>query len=97
MELIGWTLIGICCFYIIRNLYVGSVMFPAANHIVLAHNAPFEKRPFLKVHPKHRNYYLIVLNPLWWRFLDVYQNDEDGRKLKYRWNELNKTLKFKKN
>jgi hypothetical protein len=27
----------------------------------------------------------------------VYQNDEDGRKLKYRWNELNKTLKFRKN
>ena len=97
MELIGWVLIGICCFYIVRNLYVGSVMFPAANHIVLAHNAPFEKRPFLKVHPKHRNYYLIVLNPLWWRFLDVYQNDEDGRKLKYRWKELNKTLKFRKN
>lgn len=97
MELIGWILIGICCFYIVRNLYVGSIMFPAASHIVQAHNAPFEKRPFLKVHPKHRNYYLVVLNPLWWRFLDVYQNDEDGRKLKYRWNELNKTLKFKKN
>lgn len=97
MELIGWILIGICCFYTVRNLYVGSIMFPAAKHIVLAHNTPFEKRPFLKVHPKHRNYYLIVLNPLWWRFLDVYQNDEDGRKLKYRWKELNKTLKFKKN
>ena len=97
MELIGWILIGICCFYIVRNYYVGSIMFPAAVHITAVHNIPFNKRPFLKVHPKYRNYYLVVLNPLWWRFLDVYQNDEDGRKLKYRWKELNKTLKFKKN
>lgn len=87
-DIIGWILIGICIFYLIRNIYVGNIMFPAANHIVQAHNLPFEKRPFLKLYPKYRNYYLIVLNPLWWRFLDVYQNDEDGRKLKYRWNRF---------
>ena len=35
---ICWIMIGICCFYLIRNVYVGSIMFPAGKHIVMIYN-----------------------------------------------------------
>jgi hypothetical protein len=97
MELIGWILIGICCFYIVRNLYVGSIMFPCGYHIVAAYNGALGNRFFLKIRPKYRNYYLVVLNPFWWKFLDVYQDDEDGRKLKYKWKQFRDAQKNSKN
>lgn len=86
---IGYILIGICCFYIIRNLYVGSIMWMGGTQIVNSYNGAFAKRPYLKIYPKTRNYYLIVLNPFWWRFLDIYQNDDDGQKIKVLWKRFN--------
>lgn len=97
MELIGWILIGICCFYLLRNIYVGCIMFPAGRQIVAAYNGACEKYPFLKICPKYRNYYLVVLNPLWWRFLDIYQNDDDGQKIKYKWKQFNDAQKNSRN
>lgn len=98
MELtIGYILIGICCFYLLRNVWVGSIMFPAGKLIVEAYNGAFLKRPFLRIYPTYRNYYLIVLNPLWWRFLDIYKNDDDGRKIKVLWKEFCRTEKNSRN
>ena len=97
MELIGWILIGICCFYLLRNMYVGYIMFPAGRQIVAAYNGACEKYPFLKIYPKYRNYYLVVLNPLWWRFLDIYQDDDDGQKIKYKWKHFNDRQKNSRN
>ena len=84
---IGYILIGICCFYLIRNFYVGSVMFPLGKRIVDTYNSSM-KRTYLHIHPVYRNYYLLVLNPFLWRFLDIYRNDEDGRKIKVLWKEF---------
>ena len=84
MELIGWILIGICCFYLIRNVWVGSVMFPAGKYIVMIYNSAVGHF-YLHVHPTCRNYYLLVLNPFLWKFLDIYINDEEGMKIKVLW------------
>ena len=93
---IGYILIGICCFYFIRNIWVGSVMFPVGQRIVDTYNSAM-KRTFLHIHPAYRDYYLLVLNPFLWRFLDIYQNDEDGRKIKILWKEFRKTAKNSRN
>ena len=86
---IGYILIGICCFYLIRNFYVGNIMWMCGVQIVSSYNGAFSKRPYLKICPKMRNYYLVVLNPLWWKFLDIYQNDDDGQKIKVLWKQFN--------
>lgn len=97
MELIGWIFISICCFYIVRNFYVGSVMFPAGKHIVMIYNRSVGKF-YLHVHPICRNYYLLVLNPFLWKFLDIYINDEEGMKIKVLWKRFSdEQKKFKKN
>ena len=85
---IGYILIGICCFYLIRNFYVGSIMWFCGERIVAAYNGAFSKQPYLKIYPKTRNYSLVVLNPFWWRFLDIYQNDNDGLKIKVLWKQF---------
>ena len=85
--IVGWILIGICCFYLVRNLYVGYVMFPCGKHILMTHNDVMTVKR-LKLFPAYRNYYLLVLNPLWWRFLDIYKNDADGRKIKMLWKQF---------
>ena len=94
--IIGYILIGICCFYLIRNLYVGYIMFPAGVQIVKIYNGAMA-RPFLHIHPTFRNYYLVVLNPFLWRFLDIYQNDEEGLKLKALWKQFCQTQKNSRN
>ena len=96
MELISWILIGICCFYIIRNLYVGSIMFPAGKYIVMIYNWAVG-RPYLHIHPTCRNYYLLVLNPFLWKFLDIYISDEEGMKIKVLWKRFSDAQKNSKN
>ena len=97
MELIGWILIGICCFYLLRNFYVGSMMVPLGNQILITYNRIFEKRPYLQISPAYRNYYLLVLNPFHWHFLEIFKNDLDGRKLKVLWKECFKEAKNLRN
>ena len=94
--IIGYILIGICCFYLIRNFYVGYVMFPCGERIVMAYNTAMA-RPFLHIHPTPRNYYLLVLNPFLWRFLDIYQNDEEGQKIKVLWKRFCDSQKNSRN
>ena len=90
---IGYILIGICCFYLIRNFYVGNIMWICGVQVVNSYNRVFSKRPPLKIYPKTRNYYLVVLNPLWWRPLDIYQNDDGGQKIKVLWKQFNDSQK----
>jgi hypothetical protein len=61
------------------------------------YNRVFEKRPFLKISPAYRNYYLLVLNPFRWHFLEVFKNDPDGRKLKVLWKECSEEAKNLRN
>ena len=93
MGLISWILIGICCFYLLRNFYVSNVMIPLGNQILNTYNRSLEKRPFLKISPAYRNYYLLVLNPFRWHFLAIFKNDHDGRKLKVLWKECSEEVK----
>ena len=92
-EIVCWILIGICCFYLFRNIWVGSIMFPLGNQILTAYNGALEKRPFLKISPVYRNYYLLILNPFRWNCLEIFKNDLDGRKLKVLWKECFKEAK----
>ena len=89
---ICWILIGICCFYLLRNAYVGNIMFPIGKRIVGAFN-DIQKNFHSFICPTPRNYYLLVLNPFWWRFLDIYKNDEAGRKIKLLWKEFCQDMK----
>lgn len=91
--IIWYILIGICCFYLIRNFYVGNIMWMGGVQIVSSYNGAIAKRQYLKIRPKMRNYYLVVLNPFWWRFLDIYQNDDDGRKIKVLWKQFSNEQK----
>lgn len=97
MGLICYILIGIFCFYLVRNFYVSGVMIPLGNRILTTYNGALEKRPFLKISPTYRNYYLLVLNPFRWHFLEIFKNDHDGRKLKVLWKECFKEAKNLRN
>ena len=84
---IGYILIGICCFYIIRNFYVGLLYTWAAEvrRKVEKDLLTVERRKKLKYGLGYtpldfRNYYLFVLNPFWWGFIDVFA-DKNWRQL----------------
>ncbi len=73
---IGWILIGICCFYLLRNIYAGYILYPIGGRMIeaAADLVPRDKRKLLYSHFTRRNYYLFVLNPLWWRLQDTFKN-----------------------
>lgn len=75
MELIGWILIGICCFYLLRNVWAGSVLYPITNQMIksISDSIP-KRREFIYKQLARRNYYLFVLNPFWWRLVDVFKS-----------------------
>lgn len=77
MELICWILIGICCFYLVRNMWAGSVLYPATNRMIkdIGDSMP-RRREFVYRQLARRNYYLFVLNPFWWRLGDVFKSAE---------------------
>ena len=84
---IGYIFIGICCFYLIRNLYVGLLYIWAAEvrKKVEEDLLTFERFRKIKyglgcVPLDFRNYYLFVLNPFWWGFIDVFA-DKSWRQL----------------
>lgn len=77
MELIGWILIGVCCFYLLRNMWAGYFLYPVTNRMVknIGDSIP-RRREFIYKQLALRNYYLFVLNPFWWRLGDVFKNAE---------------------
>ena len=85
IDIIFWILIGICCFYLGRNFYVGF-LFSAAGIIknkvekdLSRVYGKLQNKPMF-VPIRFRNYYLFVFNPFWWRLVDVFA-DEDWRQL----------------
>lgn len=77
MELIYYILIGICCFYLIRNLWAGSVLYPVTNQMIVnIGNSVPDKRQLIYRQLARRNYYLFVLNPFWWSLGDVFKSAE---------------------
>ena len=88
MELICYILIGICCFYLLRNMWAGYVLYPVTNQMIknIGDSMP-KRREFIYKQLARRNYYLFVLNPFWWRLGDVFKSAEI-RKL-YRKNRKN--------
>lgn len=74
---ISWILIGICCFYLLRNIWAGSILYPVTDRMIksIGDNMP-RRREFIYKQLARRNYYLFVLNPFWWRLGDVFKNAE---------------------
>jgi hypothetical protein len=77
MELIYCILIGICCFYLLRNIWAGSIVYPVTTQMIksIADSIP-RRREFIYKQLARRNYYLFVLNPFWWRLGDVFKSAE---------------------
>ena len=77
MELIYYILIGICWFYLIRNIWAGYVLYPVTNQMIvnIGNSMPY-KRKFIYEQLARRNYYLFVLNPFWWSLGDVFKRAE---------------------
>jgi hypothetical protein len=74
---IGYILIGICCFYLIRNIWAGYVLYPVTNQMIVSIGDSMpRRREFIYKQLARRNYYLFVLNPLWWRLGDVFKSAE---------------------
>ena len=74
---IGYTLIALCCFYLIRNVWAGFFLYPIANSINQCWTEPgkIHKEKVKKM--ELRNYYLFVLNPFWWSLVPVFKRKED--------------------
>ena len=77
MELICWILISICCFYLLRNVWAGSILYPVTNRMIkdIGDSMP-KRREFIYKQLARRNYYLFVLNPFWWSLGDVFKSAE---------------------
>ena len=84
---IGYILIGILGFYLIRNIWAGSVLYPVVEYGLRT----FNKDGF-KILPL-RNYYLFVLNPFWWRFVDVFKNKNDRKLIKNAYKAVSEEMK----
>ena len=74
---IGYILIGICCFYLIRNIWAGYVLYPVTNQMIISIGDSMpRRRKFIYEQLARRNYYLFVLNPFWWKLGDVFKSAE---------------------
>ena len=100
MEVICWTLIGVCVFYLIRCVCAGYFLYPTAQ-MISKHMEPYVAVPRMRktlglpeAMPTYRNFYLFVLNPFWWNFIDTYREKEWRGLLS---NDNGFRLKFKKN
>lgn len=78
---ICWILIGICCFYLLRNSWAGLLYRVTAMNIkaTIKITSNYSKTYTVEDLMPRRNYYLFVLNPLWWQITDVFR-DKDVRK-----------------
>ena len=78
----GYLLIAICGFYLIRNTWAGSVLYPLVNYINRrwSETGSIGKGKIKKM--ELRNYYLFVLNPLWWSWVSVFKRKEDRQTMK---------------
>lgn len=90
-EIICWVLIGILAFYMIRNIIAGSVLYPMAAMVVEKWNATAHRS--WRLRGGFRNYYLFVLNPLWWTPQSTMKDKKERKTVK---TALNSTMKLLK-
>ena len=86
---ICWILIGICCFYLIRNIWAGFLYQITAVNITATIKIDGKEYTLRDLMPR-RNYYLFVLNPLWWRITDVFRDAETRKMILERVENLRK-------
>ena len=88
---VGWIIIGILAFYLLRNLIVGTIVYRGGIALVdiWNRNVPV----FYKVKGGFRNYYLFILNPFLWRFTDVVKDKEERETVQNAWKWFNKRLR----
>lgn len=90
-EVFCWILIGILAFYMVRNIIAGSVLYPTATIIVEKWNATAHRS--WRLSGDFRNYYLFVLNPLWWTPQSAMKDAKERKTVK---TELSSTMKLLK-
>ena len=88
---VGWIIIGVLAFYLLRNLIVGTIVYRGGIALVdiWNRNVPV----FYKVKGGFRNYYLFILNPFLWRFTDVVKDKEERETVQNAWKWFNKRLR----
>lgn len=86
---VGYTIIAIFGFYIIRNVWAGSFLYPIGNYInrCWSEAGSVGKSKIKKM--ELRNYYLFVLNPFWWSWISVFKRKEDRQAMR----QVNKLVK----
>ena len=91
MMTVGWIIIGVLAFYLLRNLIAGTIVYRGGIALVdiWNRNVPV----FYKVKGGFRNYYLFILNPFLWRFTDVVKDKEERETIQNAWKWFNKSLK----
>lgn len=90
--IIGWTLIGILAFYIIRAHWAGYVAFPIAGKLASTWNKAVT--PKLRISVDRRNFYLWVFNPFWWSWWSCFRTGQKNvDNLKSAWKIFNKKIK----
>ena len=91
MMTVGWIIIGVLAFYLLRNLIVGTIVYRGGIALVdiWNRNVPV----FYKVKGGFRNYYLFILNPFLWRFTDVVKDKEERETVQNAWKWFNKRLR----
>ena len=97
-NIICWILIGICCFYLLRNLWAGSFLYPVATNVrnrlkLFVKQQLKGVKVMLPYQWQFRNYYLFVLNPCWWSVTDVFQDKEFRKVFKEGSKEAQKNLR----
>ena len=93
MMTVGWIIIGILAFYLLRNIVVGTIVYHGGILLVEIWNRHVPV--FYKMKGGYRNYYLFILNPLLWRFTDVLKDKEEREMMQSAWKWFNKSLKEK--
>ena len=91
MMTVGWIIIGVLAFYLLRNLIAGTIVYRGGIALVdiWNRNVPV----FYKVKGGFRNYYLFILNPFLWRFTDVVKDKEERETVQNAWKWFNKRLR----
>lgn len=90
-ETINYIVIGILAFYAIRNIIAGAMLYPIAAMAVERWNGASHRSWHLK--GGFRNYYLFVLNPLWWTPQSTMKDAEERKSVKI---VLDSTIKLLK-
>jgi len=92
IDIICWIGIGICCFYILRNFYVGFLYQITDIDIkaIIKITGVKVQEICIKDLMARRNYYLFVFNPFWWRLSDVFKDKKVREQVKKHMKNLGK-------